>query len=133
MTAQVGQSVAVLGVCSDGCISATPHGVAVQKHETEEEVVSCLLGRSNGHGQGAPTLRRVGGLWGLGLCRTDFSSSYASARVPPGAVWMPAAQALQRDVWAAGHFQCLVPLGLTEVQGEEMISKLFATTCSDVF
>ena len=31
---------------------------------------------------------------------------------------MPAAQALQRDVWAAGHFQCL---GLTEVQGEEMI------------
>ena len=39
MTAQVGQSVAVLGVCSDDCISATPHGAklhllhrAVQEH-----------------------------------------------------------------------------------------------------
>ena len=59
MTAQVGQSVAVLGVCSDGCISATPHGAklhllhrAVQEHETEEEVVSGLLGRSNGYGSG---------------------------------------------------------------------------------
>ena len=127
MAAQVGQSVAVLGVCSDGCISATPHGArlhllhsAVQEHETEEEVVSGLLG-SNEHGTSAPTLRRVGCLGGLGLWRADFASSSASARVPPGSAWVPAAQALQRDVWAAGHFQCLVPLGLAERQGEEMI------------
>ena len=47
---------------------------------------------------------------------------------PSGAVWVPAAQALQRDVWAAGHFECLAPLGLTEVAEGGLI--LPATLCA---
>ena len=34
---------------------------------------------------------------------------------------MPAVQALQRDVWAAGHFECLAPLGLAELSGDGFI------------
>jgi len=128
MTAQGGRSVAVLGVRSDGCLAVRPQGTklhlinrTVEAHETEEEVVGALTGDVGGKGTVAPILQRVGCLGGLSFWRADFPGSSGSACGPSGTVWVPAAQALQRDVWAAGHFECLAPLGLTELRDGELI------------
>ena len=55
------------------------------------------------------------------MWRADFSGSSSVESGFSGAVWVPAVQALQRDVWAAGHFECLAPLGLAELSGDGFI------------
>ena len=99
----------------------------MQGHETEEMVVVALMGDAGVGTTHAPVLRRVGCPVGLAFWRADFPGPPSLEDGPSGAVWVPAAQALQRDVWAAGHFDCLSPLGLTELAEGGLI--LPATLC----
>lgn len=120
--AQVGTSVAVLGVNAAGSLLARWKGDRlhlfsreVEDHDTEEQVVASLM-QLGGEVAPAPVLCRVGGLGGVGLWRADFGSC---ASMPfPGAIWVPVAQAVQRGVWAAGHFECLAPLGVFQLADE---------------